>query len=103
MGKYGLINAWYIPEKIANIFSMHELEKKHRITYNSWQGYYKVHTPSGPVKFYKDKQGLPYIDHNGSGQEAAVMLLQTAVAIESKEGYMNVQTIRENFKWYTKR
>jgi hypothetical protein len=46
MGKYGLINTWYILEGIANIFSMHELEKKHRITYDSWQGYYEVHTPS---------------------------------------------------------
>jgi hypothetical protein len=35
MGKYGSINAWYIPEGIANIFSMHKLEKKCRITYDS--------------------------------------------------------------------
>jgi hypothetical protein len=29
MGKYSLINAWYILKVIANIFSMHELEKLH--------------------------------------------------------------------------
>jgi hypothetical protein len=38
MGKYESINAWYIPEGIANIFSIHKLEKKHRIMYDSWQG-----------------------------------------------------------------
>ncbi len=36
MGKFGSINAWYIPDGIANIFSMHKLEKNHRITYDSW-------------------------------------------------------------------
>ena len=35
---------WFIPEGIANIFSMIELEKKYRITYDSWQGYYDVQT-----------------------------------------------------------
>jgi hypothetical protein len=42
---------------------------------------YVVHTVSGPVKFHKDEQGLPYIDLNGSGGKAAVMLLQTAMEI----------------------
>ncbi len=37
MGKYGSINTWYIPEGIVNIFLMHKLSKKYRITYNSWQ------------------------------------------------------------------
>jgi hypothetical protein len=75
---------------------MHELEKKYRITYDSWQGYYKVHTPSGGVKFFKDNQGLPYINLDGSGREAAIMLLETAMAVEaeeSKEGFINVQTV----------
>ena len=67
MGNYGSINAWYIPEGIVNIFLMHKLEKKYRITYDSWQGYYKVHMPRGGVKFFKDNQGLPYIDLDGSG------------------------------------
>jgi hypothetical protein len=103
MGKYRSINAWYIPEGIANIFSMHELEKKHWITYNSRQGYYEVHTPSGTVKFCKDKQGLPYINLDGSGGEAAVMLLKTAMGLESKDNYINVQTVRENYEGYTTR
>jgi hypothetical protein len=61
-----------------------------------------MHTPSGPVRFYKDKQGLPYIDLDGSGQEAAVMLVETVVAIKSKEGYVNIQTVQENYEGYTK-
>jgi hypothetical protein len=32
MGKYGTLKVWYISERIANIFSMNELEKKYRIT-----------------------------------------------------------------------
>ena len=31
-GDYGSMSAWYIPEGIANIFSMNKLEKKYRIT-----------------------------------------------------------------------
>ena len=53
---------WYIPDGTANIFSMHELKQHYRITYDSWERFYKVHTPRGMVKFHKDEQGLPYID-----------------------------------------
>jgi hypothetical protein len=40
IGNFGIMKAWYIPDRIANIFSMNELEKKYPITYNSWEGYY---------------------------------------------------------------
>ena len=43
-GDYGGVTAWYIPDWIANILSMTKLEKKSRITYDSWDGYYTVHT-----------------------------------------------------------
>jgi hypothetical protein len=76
MGSYGNLKVWYLPEGIANIFSMHELKKLYHITYDSWMGRYVVHTPKGAVNFYKDKQGLPYIDLDGPGEEAAIMLLQ---------------------------
>jgi hypothetical protein len=65
-----------------------------------------VHTPRGGVKFFKDDQGLPYIDLDGSGQEAAIMLLETAIAVgpeESKEGFTNMQTVLKNYEGYTKR
>jgi hypothetical protein len=55
---FGTMKAWYIPDRIANIFSMHELEKKYRITYDSWKGHYVVHTPKGEVKFHKDCTSL---------------------------------------------
>ncbi len=59
VGKYGGLSVWFIPNGIANIFLMNELEKHYRITYNSWQGYYVVHTPKGEVKFHKDEHGFP--------------------------------------------
>ena len=68
MGSFGQLNVWYIPNRIANRFSMHELEKHYRITYESWEGFYQVHTPRGTVKFNKDEQGLPYTDLDGSAQ-----------------------------------
>jgi hypothetical protein len=74
-GKFGRLNVLYLPDGIANIFSMHELEKMYRITYNSWEGFYVVHTPRGEVHFHKDKQGLPYIDLTESGHKAVRMLL----------------------------
>ena len=77
VGSYGSMNVWYIPDGIANIFSMNELEKKYRITYDSWDGYYIVHTASGEVRFYKDENGLPYIDLGESSEDAAAMLVQT--------------------------
>ena len=48
-GEYGLVEAWYMPKGIANIFSMNEIEKLHRITYKSIDGYYVVHTDKCPV------------------------------------------------------
>jgi hypothetical protein len=75
-GTYGGIKVWYLPDRTANIFSMHELEQSYRITYDSWEGYYVVHTPKGEVRFYKDEQGLPYIDLGKSNSEATMMLLQ---------------------------
>jgi hypothetical protein len=69
-------------------------------------GYYVVHMPKGVVKFYKDKQGLPYIDLEGPGQEAAIMLLQ---CVQSKQGNYTggwietamIQTVQGIYKGYT--
>ena len=44
-----------MPEGIVNILSMHELEKRYRITYDSLDGYYTVHTNNGPIYFVKDE------------------------------------------------
>ena len=65
-GQYGRVEAWYMPKGIANSFSMNEIEKLHRITYDSIDGYYVVHTDKGLVYFHKDEQDLPYIDLDAS-------------------------------------
>ena len=61
-GKYGKLAMWYMPEGIANIILMSELEKQYRITYNSWEGHYVVYTGNRPVHLHKDEQGLTYIN-----------------------------------------
>ena len=88
---------------------MHELEGMYRISYDSWQGYYVVHTPKGEVRFYKDKQGLPYLDLEESSK-AAVMLLQqgqdpdmTGKEPEHEGAVELVQTVPGNYEGYTKR
>jgi hypothetical protein len=48
---------------------------------------------------------LPYIDLNELGREAAVMLLKTAMEIsrdEVEHGFVNVQTVHNNYEGYTK-
>ena len=50
-GTYGGLQVLNMPEGIANIFSMPELEKLYRITYDSWEGYYVVHTEHSKVRF----------------------------------------------------
>jgi len=106
MGRYGNLKVWYIPDGIANIFSMHELKKKYRITYDSWEGHYVVHTPRGEVKFHKNKQGLPYIELDGAGgREAAVLLLQSIQGEHVAKmgiGVVHVQTVRGNYEGHTK-
>jgi hypothetical protein len=110
-GKYGNLKVWYVPDGIVNIFSMHELEQLYRITYDSWEGYYAVHTPRGTVRFYKDEQGLPYIDLEKSSKEGAVLLMQRGEKQQTKpeesgqpkEGTALVQTVRGNYEGYTKR
>ena len=74
---------------------MNELEKKYRITYDSWQGYYVVHTANGEVQFHKDENGLPYIDLGESSEDAAAMLVQTG---SEDAAHALVQTVRQNYE-----
>jgi hypothetical protein len=110
------MNVWYIPKGIANIFLMHELEKMYRITYDSLDGYYIVHTPRGKVVFHKDEQGLPYINLDRLSQDAAIMLMMQNVqnvsfrggqdqikATAAMNAAMHVQTVQGNYKGHTKR
>jgi hypothetical protein len=105
IGKYRGLKVWYIPDGIVNIFSMHELEKMFCITYDSCDGFYVVHTPKGHVQFYKDEQGLPYINLEQLSK-AAVMLLhwgqEATEANDATKGTLLVQTVHGNFEGYTK-
>jgi hypothetical protein len=107
-GNYGRLKVWYVPEGIANIFSMHELKCLYPITYDSWDGYYVVHTPRGEVEFHKDKQGLPCINLDKSDEEAAVLLIQMMEQQdkENKDGTKKevtlVQTVGGNYEGFTK-
>jgi hypothetical protein len=108
MGSFGQMNVWYIPNGIANKFSMHKLEKHYRIMYDSWEGYYLVHTPMGAVVFHKDKQRLPYIDLDGSTQDGATMLMQQHMGFpqncDSKAEHTTlVKTVRGNYEGCMKR
>ena len=66
-----------MPKGVANIFSMNEIEKLYRITYDSIDGYYVVHTDKVSVYFNKDEQGLPYIDLDASVYDVATTLVHT--------------------------
>ena len=105
-GTYKGLKVWYLPNRIVNIFLMHELERSYQITYDSWDGYYMVHTQKGEVRFHKDEQGLPYINLGKSDLEAAMTLLQQEIqehkeTMDSKMSY--IQTVRGNYEGYTKR
>ena len=110
MGSFRRLNIWYIPNGIANIFLVHELKKHYRITYDSWEVFYQVHTPRGTVKFHKDKQGLQYIDLDGLAEEAATMLVQLGIGqhaammqMPTKDKHMMlIETVRGNYKEFTK-
>jgi hypothetical protein len=103
-GKYGNLKALYLPDGIANIISMHELKLLYRITYDSWAGYYVVHTPKGEVCFYKDEQGLPYLDLKESSQGGTLLLMQHGggTCKRESEAISLVQTVRGTYEGYTK-
>ena len=62
------------------------------------------------MKFHKDEQGLPYIDLDGSAQEAAWMLVQVGIEQHAatthlgstEEHRMLIETVRGNFEGFTK-
>jgi hypothetical protein len=65
-----------------------------------------VHTQRGEVLYYKDEQGLPYINLEGSAQDAAMMLVQEHVGtneFNKGKGMSLVQKVRRNYEGYTKK
>ncbi len=110
-GNYGRLKVWYLPDRIANIFSMHELERLYLITYDSWGGLYVIHTLRGEVRFHKDNQGLPYINLDRSDEQATAFLLQMVEQqaeeknndTPSGEGMTLAQTVCGNNEGFMKR
>jgi hypothetical protein len=100
-GKYGFINAWFIPDGITSILSMNKLKKKNMNTYDNWDGYYVVHRLNKLVRFYKDDEnGLTYINLDESSKEATALLVQTS---SEEAATAMVQTVRGNYEEYTKK
>ena len=80
---------------IANILSQHQAEQKYHVTYDSWDGFYIVHHPKGPVKFCKDHQGLPFIDMAESDKESDILLVQR-VRGNYAAGYTKKEVLEAN-------
>ena len=59
-----------------------------------------VHTQDGPVIFYKDENGLPYIDLEDSEEDVAMLLVQMG-SEEAATAF--VQTVRQNYEGFTKK
>jgi hypothetical protein len=83
------------PRGDSQYFLMNKLEKKYRITYNSWDGYYVVHIRSGKVRFYKDKNGLLYINLEQSSGDVAALLVQKGLEVAAMAF---VQMVQQNYK-----
>ncbi len=77
------------PHSIANVVLLHETKQCHRVTYDSWDqgGVFQVHTDGGIVEFKPSSRGLHYHDVSDPSSNAELML---------------VNTVRENFKGYTR-
>ena len=76
-GNFGSIECWINKEGIANIFSIPKLgEMGFRITYDSMDGHYIVHTNDGEVQSMKDEMVPPYIDAQKLQDEAFLQTVQ---------------------------
>ncbi len=59
MGEFRRMKVWHLPNKIANIIFVYELKKFYCITYNSWEGFYIVHTVQGMWSFTRMNRDSP--------------------------------------------
>ena len=56
------------------------------------------------MRFYKDKQGLPYLDLEESNKAGTLLLMQHGGGARNEDKNVSmVQTVRGNYKGYTKR
>ena len=83
-GDFNGLKVWAMEDGIANVLSLGEIMKKHRVTFDSLDGYFAVHTPGGEVRFVLNKHGMPALNLC-KNEQAAKMLIQTVRG--SYEGY----------------
>ena len=76
---YGTV--WYCPDGIANILLLYNVQKKHRITFDSDVGTgFTVHKEDGSTRVFKpSKKGLFYSD-----VKSGVVLINTVDSIKNK-------------------
>jgi hypothetical protein len=80
--KYGEV--WYNPNAVTNIFSLSEMEKKHRITYDSTKvKAFTVHLPNKELKLIKSSNGLYYhsLTYNNNLNKAKTTVKHTIIHI----------------------
>ena len=95
MGHFdGYGDVWYHPNAIANILSLHNVQKKFRVTYDSVEGnQFIIHRPDGTKRrFYSTDKGL---------YSSSVMDV-TGRTTENSSPSM-VTTVEENLRSFTKR
>jgi hypothetical protein len=88
-GDLGNMTVKHNPHSIANVVLLHETKQRHRVTYDSWDrgGVFQVHTDGGIVEFKPSSRGLHYHDVSDPSSNMELML---------------INTVRENFKGYTR-
>lgn len=88
-GDFSGMPVYYNKNGIANILSLYEVGKLHRVTYDSWDrdGVFQVHTPGGIVEFTPTPKGLHTLN------------LTDAPNVE----HMFVSTVAGNMEGFTRR
>jgi hypothetical protein len=89
VGDLGNVTMKHNPHSIANVVLLHETKQRHRVTYNSWDqgGVFQVHTDGRIVEFKPSSRKLHYHDVSDPSSNVELML---------------VNTVRKNFKGYTR-
>ncbi len=88
-GDLGNVTVKHNPHSIANVVSLNETKQCHRVTYHSWDqgGVFQVHTDGRIMEFKPSSCGLLYHDVLNPSSNVELML---------------VNTVRKNFKGYTR-
>jgi hypothetical protein len=96
-------NVVYInPNRTAYVLSLYLLGQRHHITYNSKDngGVFKVHTSKGVLEFTLTPSGLHVLDLKQNPHAAHVLITATTLPDDQ---HLHVNTVRENFKGFTKK